>query len=157
MVNIRIATPEDAKAISTLIRSVAHYFTLHPEGVGAEAFFETISESAIDSYIRAPNFLYLAGFLNEKLVGTVAVRDNKHLYHLFVCSEYQDRGLARKLWNTAMTNAIDSGNPGEFTVNSTPYAVPIYATFGFEPTGPKVETKGIAFVPMKFRHRSPGI
>jgi GNAT superfamily N-acetyltransferase len=151
---IRIATPQDATAISSLIFSVANYFTLHPQGVGAEAFFETISESAIASYISDPNFVYLTGSVDGNLVGVVAVRGNTHLYHLFVSPVFQRRGLARELWNTAMANAMQRGNPGEFTVNSTPHAVPVYATFGFEATGPIVETKGIAFVPMRYRRSS---
>ena len=55
---IRRATPEDAEAISTLIKSVAHYFTLHPQGLGAEAFLQSIEPEAIQGYITAPNFLY---------------------------------------------------------------------------------------------------
>lgn len=149
--DIRIANPNDAKSISALINGVAHYFTLHPEGIGAESFLETISEAAIESYIRDPNFHYLIGFLDGKLAGVVAIRDNKHLYHLFVSPPYQGRGLARTLWNAAMGKAIQHGNPGEFTVNSTPYAEAVYTAFGFEPTGSKIETKGIAFVPMRYR------
>jgi GNAT superfamily N-acetyltransferase len=150
-VKIRIANSNDAKSISTLINGVAHYFTLHPKGVGAEAFLATVSESAIRSYICASNFHYLAGFADGNLAGVVAIRDNKHLYHLFVSPPYQGRGFARALWNAAMTLAMRQGNPGEFTVNSTPYAVKVYASFGFEPAGQKVETKGIAFVPMNYR------
>lgn len=44
--------------------------------------------------------------------------------------------------------AVCEANPGYFTVNSTPYAQPVYERFGFVATGPRVETKGIAFVPM---------
>jgi predicted GNAT family N-acyltransferase len=46
--------------------------------------------------------------------------------------------------------ALSRGNMGQFTVNSTPHAVPVYACFGFKATGPQVETKGIAFVPMRY-------
>ena len=148
---IRIANSNDAKSISTLINGLAHHFTLHPEGIGAEPFLETVSESAIESYIRAPNFHYLVGSVDGNLAGVVAIRDNKHLYHLFVYPSFQGRGLARDLWNAAMGHAMQHGNPGEFTVNSTPYAVDVYSAFGFEPVGPKVETKGIAFVPMRYR------
>jgi GNAT superfamily N-acetyltransferase len=147
--NIRSATSQDAGAISTLIRSVAHYFTLHPEGVGAEDFLKTISKDSIEGYINAPNLNYLAGFIDDTLVGVVAIRDNKHLHHLFVSPLFQRRGISRELWNTAMKMAIQLGNPDEFTVNSTPFAAPVYASFGFEAVGQKVETHGIAFIPMK--------
>lgn len=151
--DIRTANPKDAKAISTLICSVSHYFTLHPEGVGAEAFLETISEKAIEGYINAANFHYLVGFKDGALAGVVAIRDNKHLYHLFVSPQFQRRGVAKELWSVAMSYAVQHGNSGEFTVNSTPYAAPVYASFGFEATGQRVETKGIAFIPMKFSQR----
>jgi ribosomal protein S18 acetylase RimI-like enzyme len=148
--NIRSANPDDSLSISLLIQSVAHYFTLHQEGIGAEDFLKTISPEAIEGYIKAPNFLYLAGFIDGELAGVVAIRDNRHLYHLFIAPKFQRKSLAKKLWHEAMAESIERGNPGTFTVNSTPFAVPVYESFGFEVTGPKRETKGIAFVPMTF-------
>jgi len=148
---IRRAAPEDAEAISTLIQSVAHYFTLHPQGLGAEAFLQSIEPEAIRGYITAPNFLYYVGFVDHQLVGVVAVRDTTHLYHLFVGRAFQGRGLSRELWQHAKEAAIAAGNCRGFTVNSTPYAVPVYERFSFKATGPRVETHGIAFVPMELR------
>jgi GNAT superfamily N-acetyltransferase len=147
---IRSAKSTDALAISTLIRSVAHFFTLHPEGVGAEAFLETVSPAAIEDLINAPNFRYLVGSIEGELAGVAAIRDSAHLYHLFISPVFQRQGMGRLLWHEAMTDAIRRGNPGTFTVNSTPFAVPVYQSFGFTVAGPKVETKGIAFVPMTF-------
>ncbi len=146
---IRPATPTDAPSISALIRGVAHCFTLHPDGAGAEDFLRTISPEGIESCITAPNFHYLAGFMEGELVGVVAIRDNHHLHHLFVSPKFHHRGIAKKLWRVAMNEAVQRGNPGAFTVNSTPFAVPVYASFGFEISGPKVETKGISYVPMQ--------
>lgn len=146
---IRPATTDDAQAISDLIFSLAHYFTLHPKGEGAEGFFKSISPSAIKVYIEADNFMYFGGFVGSKLAGIVAIRDKTHLFHLFVAKEFQGQGIARKLWNCARNSAIQTGNVEGFTVNSTPYALPVYEGFGFHATGPKVETQGIAFVPMK--------
>jgi GNAT superfamily N-acetyltransferase len=148
--HIRPARPEDANAISALIHSVAHYFTVKPDGSGADEFLTTISPEAISRYISGANFQYLAGFVDQALVGVVAVRDNKHLYHLFVSPQFQRRGYAKALWKAAMDKAIELGNPGEFTVNSTPFAAPVYESFGFEALGPKVETKGIAYIPMRY-------
>jgi predicted GNAT family N-acyltransferase len=65
-----------------------------------------------------------------------------------VDSAYQRQGLSRQLWDHARA-AVGAVNPGYFTVNSTPYAQPVYERFGFVTTGPRVETKGIAFVPMR--------
>lgn len=146
---IRTATSHDAESISVLIRSVAHYFTLHPQGLGAEEFLEAISGDAIEGFIHAANFRYFAGFMGDDLAGVVAIRDDKHLYHLFVSPQFQRQGLARQLWTHAKADALRHGNPGAFTVNSSPFAVAVYAAFGFVPAGDKVETRGIAFVPMK--------
>lgn len=148
-VSIRHALPEEASAINALIRSVSHFFTLHPDGIGAEKFFESISPQATESNMRASNFRYSVLEIDGSMAGVVAIRDNKHLFHLFVSEAYQRRGYAKMLWHHARDEAIALGNMGEFTVNSSAYAVPVYESFGFVATGPRVEADGIAFVPMK--------
>jgi len=150
-VQIRRAVAQDAEAISALIQSVAHFFTLHPQGLGAEGFLQRISPEAIQQTITAPNFLYNIGLVDDQLAGVVAVRDNTHLYHLFVGQAFQGRGFSRLLWQHAKVAAMAAGNHHAFTVNSTPYAVPVYERFGFTATGQRVETQGIAFVPMELQ------
>lgn len=146
---IRLATPADAEAVSALIRGVSHFFTLRPDGAGAEAFLETVSPDAIHGYLSSPDYVYRVAEDDGAVAGVVALRGNTHLYHLFVAPDGHRRGLARRLWTEAMEAALRAGNPGEFTVNSSVYAVPVYERFGFVPTGPRVEANGIAFVPMR--------
>ena len=147
--NIRPANAEDIKAISDLIRGVAHYFLLNPNGEGAEQFLLSITPEAIEGYITNPSFNYLVCYIDQELAGVIAIREKKHLFHLFVAPKFQRRGIALKLWQEAKEAAISSGNVDGFTVNSTPYAVPIYKRFGFSTTGPRIEKNGIAFVPMQ--------
>lgn len=146
---IRPAAAADAAGISALILGVSGFFTLHPDGEGAEAFLATLAPQAIAGYLASPDYRYLVAEDAGVLAGVVAIRDNRHLYHLFVAQGVHGQGLARRLWTAAMDAALRAGNPGEFTVNSSPYAVPVYERFGFVPTGPRVEAQGIAFVPMK--------
>lgn len=146
--NIRPAVVDDADAISALIGSVMHHLTLHPDGAGAERFIETMAPPAIAQAISAPNMRYLAGFDAGCLAGAVALRDNRHLFHLFVAPAFQRRGYARRLWDVVRDEAIESGNPGYFTVNSSIFAVPLYKTLGFRATGERTEMNGIAFLPM---------
>jgi len=146
---IRPALPEDAAAISALIRSVAHFFTLDPAGAGAEGFLETISPEAMAGYLGSERYRYLVGLEDGVLAGVVALRDASHLFHLFVAPAFQRRGLARALW-LQVSAAAHPGLSG-FTVNSTPYAVPVYEALGFRVAGARVETHGIAFVPMRTR------
>lgn len=146
--HIRPALVADAPSISALIRGAAHYFTIKQNGEGAEQILLGMMPNAIANYIRSPNFNYLVGIIGTQLAGVVAVRDGKHLFHLFVQPELQRSGIARQLWQAAKSQAIAAGNIAGFTVNSTPYAVPVYERFGFCATGSRVERNGIAFVPM---------
>ncbi|NML15027.1 GNAT family N-acetyltransferase [Azohydromonas caseinilytica] len=148
-IHIEAARPEDADTISRLIKSLSGAFTLDPAGQGAEGFMSSISPEAIRRYIEAPNFAYFKGVVDGELTGVVAVRDGSHLYHLFVDQKFQGRGLARALWAHARAHAEAAGNTGGFTVNATPVAVPVYEHFGFRATGPRMETMGIAYVPMR--------
>ena len=146
---IRPAADTDSGNISTLIRGLSHLLTISPDGVGAEQFLATISEEAIRRYITAGNFLYMVAEIGNELVGAVALRDQTHLYHLFVAPAFQRQGLARLLWSTVREAALAKGNAGAFTVNSSPNALPIYERFGFVQDGPRVETHGVAFIPMR--------
>lgn len=146
---IRSATEADAGRISELIRSLSRPFMLSPNGSGAEQFLESISEQAIRGYVMAGNFLYLVAEVESELVAVVALRDNSHLYHLFVAPNYQGTGLGRSLWLLVKQAALRAGNAGRFTVNSSLNAIPVYERFGFVATSPKIEKHGIVFVPMQ--------
>ena len=74
--------------------------------------------------------------------------ENQKVEHLFVDPGYQGIGLGRRLWEHLRDDALRSGNPGLFKVNSSLNAVPIYERFGFVVESPKVERYGGAYVPM---------
>jgi GNAT superfamily N-acetyltransferase len=124
-------------------------FLVSPTGEGAEPFFAAISESAIQGYVSASNFEYLVAEVEGQLAGVVALRDNCHLFHLFVAEPFQGQGLGSKLWQVVKAGAIQSGNPGEFTVNSSLNALPVYEKFGFVASGAVVQTHGVTFQPMQ--------
>ena len=87
--------------------------------------------------------------LDDNIIGIVGMKDNKHLYHLFVDENFQGKGIARQLWNIAMANCKVAGNPGEFTVNSSRYAQHVYESFGFVAQSAPHERNGIMTLPMK--------
>ncbi|MEX6501284.1 GNAT family N-acetyltransferase [Pseudomonas zhanjiangensis] len=148
-VQIRRALPGDAEAISALILELAHYFTCQPDGEGAERFLEGLGPQAIRAYIGDPGLHYLVATEARRLLGVAAMRDGRHLFHLFVAPAGHRQGIARQLWDMLSQAAIAAGNRQGFTVNSTPYAVPVYERFGFQACGPRVEKNGIAYVPMQ--------
>jgi len=145
--HIRPATTQDAEAISALINASAHHFLLDPSASGAERFLAGITPQAILGYITSSNFHYLIAEDGPNLAGAVALRDGRHLFHLFVAPTHQRQGLARALWEAAKQGAAKDLKV--FTVNSSPNAVAVYERFGFAAIGPRTEMNGIAFVPME--------
>jgi GNAT superfamily N-acetyltransferase len=149
---IRRAEVADAPAISALIAGLAHHFTLHPDGRGAERFFAGVTPEAIAGCIGDPTIDYRVAEAEGVLVGAASLRDGAHLYHLFVAGTHHGHGLGRRLWETLRDAAPDPR--GAFTVNASPNALPVYAAFGFAPTGARSEANGIAYVPMRLAPRS---
>lgn len=145
---IRGATENDSEAIALLIQRVSHYFLSDPTGVGAEGFLASLSQTAISGCISNPTFCYIVGFFGKELAGVAALRDNKHLYHLFVCPTHHRRSVATQLWQHLKRHAIASGNTTGFTVNSSIFAVPVYAHWGFIPTTAPQSKSGISFQAM---------
>lgn len=148
-ISIRPAHIEDAVRIAELVAAVASRFILpdfSPEGCR-----RVLEEHAPDSIARrmAEGFRFHVAESHGELVGVVGVGRNSHLFDLFVAEAHQRRGLGRRLWEVAQAQCLELGNPGEFTVNSSKYAVPVYQRFGFVATGPLQVKQGVQFVPMK--------
>lgn len=157
-VTIREATAQDGAAISALIESLADHFLLDPQDPGSAAsFFDTITPTAIHDLLASDRYVYHVAESDGAIVGTVAVRDRCHLYHLFVAKSMHRRGLAARLWAAAHARASQDGGPGRFTVNATVYGVPVYERFGFCCEGPVREQDGIRFQPMVRTPDGPGI
>ena len=145
---IRRATTDDAPAISDLIRPLAEKYIagdFSPEG--ARTLLDSMAPAAIAGYIES-GYRYHVAEQDGAIVGAVAVRDNRHVYHLFVAEAFQGRGLARRLWHVARHACGHDGNSGEFTVNSSRFAVEMYRKFGFVETGPTETKSGVTYVPM---------
>jgi len=148
-ITIRFATPDDAAAISALIVDLQPHLTIAPDGEGAEQFMASIQPEVIAANLKAENYRYQLAHAGETLAGVVAVRDNTHLFNLYVAKEFQAQGLGRMLWHAAREDALVRGNPGRFTVNSSTYAEQVYLRWGFMPTAPAQEMHGLRYIPMR--------
>lgn len=146
---IRAATPEDSESISKLICDLVEKFIAGDfSSQGRDFLLSSMTENAISQKMQS-GYRYHVAEVNGMLLGVVAVRDNTHLYHLFVAEQSQRKGIARKLWQFAMKECLSKGNTGEFTVNSSAYALGVYKKLGFvAQAGPK-EKNGVVFYPMK--------
>jgi GNAT superfamily N-acetyltransferase len=147
-IEIRRADPDDAPAVSRLIRSLAHHFFQSPDGLGAERFLASTSAAELYALMASPQFHYLTAWQSRELVGVAGLRDHVHLFHLFVTPKAQGQGVARRLWQGLLEAAIDAGKGRRITVNSSPSAVPVYERFGFVREGTEIRADGIRYVPM---------
>jgi ribosomal protein S18 acetylase RimI-like enzyme len=146
---IRTAVPEDSESISSLICVLVEKFIANEfSAQGRDFLLSTMTANAISQKIQSV-YRYHVAEVSGMLTGVVAVRDNTHLYHLFVAERFQRVGIAKKLWQFAMKECLSKGNTGEFTVNSSAYALGVYKKLGFvAQEGPK-EKNGVVFYPMK--------
>lgn len=147
-VRIRILQFEDIPSIVNLLHELAEEFiTSEFDANARRAFLEKNNQSAIEKFV-SDGFRYHVAETSEGPIGFVGVRDNKHLYHLFVARPFHRQGLGRRLWEAAMSECRAAGNTGNFTVNSSNNAVAVYEHFGFVRSAPMQNNNGVFFNPM---------
>jgi GNAT superfamily N-acetyltransferase len=146
--DIRPASAEDARAISSVIKGLSHYFLSAPPGEGAETGMQGIEPSGIEDFIASNRYCHWVACVQGQVIAVAGLRDNTHLYHLFVAADWQGHGVGGALWRQVQSAALAAGNTGAFTVNSTLYGRPVYERFGFTTTGPVTERDGMIFIPM---------
>jgi GNAT superfamily N-acetyltransferase len=149
LMEFRAGSTEDAEAIAGLIASFQGELTDDPSGAGAEQYLASVSVQAEREYLGSERYRYLLAYSDSQLAGFIAIRDGSHLFHLFVGRSHQGLGLARTLWKRAVLERCAPDSDGDFTVNSSLSAVPVYKAFGFVPAGPIQRMHGISFLPMR--------
>jgi ribosomal protein S18 acetylase RimI-like enzyme len=141
----------DIRPVASLLAALAREHITHEFAARArERFLSKNDESNIRDFV-AQGFRYHVAESRGRIVGFVGVRDNKHLYHLFVANDFQRQGVARRLWTIAREECIAAGNPGTFTVNSSNNAVAVYERLGFVRSGPIKNDDGVLYNPMATR------
>lgn len=146
---IRPILDKDIPAVARLMRTLSEEFIVHESTTEAAAsFVRENDEAGILNFIDA-GIVYRVAEIDGRVVGFIAIRENRHLFHMFVDKAYHRRGIARQLWEVARKAAIEAGNPGVFTVNSSNYALPVYEKLGFVRTEPTRETNGLYYNPMR--------
>ncbi|MDP2562419.1 GNAT family N-acetyltransferase [Psychrobium sp. 1_MG-2023] len=145
---IRQAQRADCAEISYLItRNAKLLLNEDFDGDGLNFFLNTVTERAIREYMDQ-GFNYLVAQANNEIIGVIAIKDNSHMFHLFVDKNYHKKGIAKQLWESIYTQSVESGNNGTFTLNSTSYALPVYQRWGFTCTDELQIRHGIRYTPM---------
>ena len=139
----------DVEPVASLLRELAQEFSVGELSQEARRkFLEENSADAIRRFVSS-GFRYHVAEMNGVLVGFVGVRDNKHLYHLFVAKTLQRKGIGHMLWSLAKEECEMAGHRGAITVNSSNNAMPVYERWGFCRDGPAKHSNGVTYNPMK--------
>ncbi|MFA6229521.1 MAG: GNAT family N-acetyltransferase [Rhodanobacter sp.] len=153
-VRCRLARPQDALAIGVLARRVTRQWILPEQPRRAAALLLAgMGARVVRSKILAGQRFHLA-WLDGRLVGVAAMRDDSHLFQLFVSTRLQRRGIAGRLWQCTMRDAVRRAGTRHFTLNASAMAVPVYRRFGFVSSGPlTISPSGLITQPMHLDRR----
>ena len=117
----------------------------HRQGIGRklwESFKDFIEDEEIIKTLE-----FWGAYDNKELKGIIATNDNrKHICCFFVKAQYHRQGIGRKLWEYLCENSQSK----IITVNSSPYAVPIYHKLGFVDLDIEQVSDGMRYTPMKY-------
>ncbi len=141
--------PDEESEVSGLIARVFNEFIApgYTEE-GRQEFLRYMQPEALLERMQAGNATLVA-CVDSQIVGILQLRDSSHISMLFVDKAFQGQGISRELLNRAIALARQHDpNVSQMTLNSSPYALPIYEKLGFHPTAPEQIHNGIRFTPM---------
>ena len=102
----------------------------------------------VSSHEELNSLTMYGAYEDDRLVGVIATRkQGTHISLFFVDPGWQGTGIGRKLFE----KAVSANTSGTITVNSSPYAVPIYQHLGFVCTDTEQVTDGIRYTPMIYQ------
>jgi GNAT superfamily N-acetyltransferase len=144
--------PFETAAVAALAREVFDQFVApHYQPDGVSEFYRYSSADALSQRHESDHVTLVAEQSGE-LIGMLHLRKPRHVAMLFVRSSFQHKGIGRKLLSAAA--AFVNDQHCEFTVNSSPNAVPAYEHLGFHAVGDEQCVHGIRFIPMRKQRRS---
>lgn len=109
---------------------------------GIQSFKDFIENKDIISSLE-----FWGAYDGHVLKGAIATNENrKHICCFFVKADYHRQGIGRKLWEYLLENSKSE----VITVNSSPYAVPVYHRLGFVDTETEQLSDGMRYTPMKY-------
>lgn len=108
---------------------------------GINEFYKSIHD---EKYLS--ELCWYGAFVLDDLVGVLATRNaGTHIALFFVEGKYHGQGIGEQLYQAAWAE----NHSNVMTVNSSPYAVPVYHKLGFKDAGSKRAVNGLRFTPME--------
>lgn len=114
------------------------------EGV---AHFLTYLDEELEMELSVNQVQVWCGKDARQIVGLLAVRLPAHVALLFVDETYHRQGIAKQLFQEMLSELM----PEQVTVNSSPYAIPVYERLGFQLKGKEETVSGIRFQSMVYK------
>lgn len=150
--HLRLGRPDDAPAIARLARRVVRRWIapLQPKE-GIASIEASLRVAVIRQRMAAGQRFHLA-FRDGVLVGIGAIRNDSHVFHLFVGTRYQGQGIARRLWHRMREDGMRRADTRVFTLYAAPNAESFYAHLGFERDPDPARVRGnVVSTPMMYR------
>lgn len=146
----RIAPEKLRDALDLVWEVFEQYEVPDYEEMGIETFRHFIEYSRMVEKVRQGEMRFWGCYLNNYLVGVIALREGQHISLLFVRGRFHHLGIATRLVKVAVeTVAAASPQVRAVTVNASPYAVGFYEKVGFMPIKEEQKADGIRFTPMR--------
>lgn len=141
----------DIEPVNILIKEVFDKFmSADYTEEGIKNFYEFISPPSLRDRLSSGNRFFIAE-KGDIIAGIIEVRDNSHIALFYVKGTFHGMGIGRCLFEHAL-KLIPPGTV--ITVNSSPFAIPVYEKLGFTRHLPARMKDGMAFIPMKYIHGS---
>lgn len=141
---IRAVNKEEMASLRDLVWETFQLFVAPDYGEeGVQAFRDFLNDDAM-----LAELMCCAVFEAEKMQGVLVVDvSHCHIVLFFMRADHQGQGLGRALWEHLLARqACDV-----YTVNASPFAVPIYRSLGFYENGEEQVQDGIRFTPMRWQ------
>ena len=139
------------KEALSLVRVVFDEFIGHAfSKKGRNEFYKYISHQNILEKYNEDRLVFYGYYVNDTIVGVIALRDGSHISLLFVDKQYQGKGIAKALFEEIEIICKDNPNIYKLSVNSSPYAIDFYRKIGFKAIDKEKYRNGIRFTPMEY-------
>ncbi len=144
--SIREATTDDAPEIRQLVLSLSHFYLKEKDAALPIWFSKSLSLDEFKSRIGSDDFLSFVFEKNNEITGYISLKNESHIFHLFVTEAFQKQGIARNLWEHAKFLTTKE----KYTVRSSEFAIPVYQHFGFKEVGIRTVKDGLTFQVMEY-------
>ena len=127
-----IGKSEEEKACRLVMDCFTEFVARGYSREGVIEFLKIRKSSRLCRNRLGNNHFIILAFDNDLLVGLIEVRNFNHISLFFVKTDYQNKGIGKKLHELAVNRCkLSSPDVSIIEVNSSPYAIPVYEKLGF--------------------------